>query len=214
MAAAERHESRAQDEYRAARLGPTDPTQSYQCGDRVLADQATSGGVPLTPVMPCWDTAEESASHHRYEADRERTIAERHRIAAAKLVDAERDACRGLPAQELEHSPFSHVKEIDEVVPHVEGGKVIGARIIFKPVLGLDAAWMRHAIACHHARFERLGEPATYFPDDPTLVAGAKVTVEDVGNRVEVTVTSKDDVAQHVALARAQDLVHTQTARR
>ena len=214
MAAADRHEARADDEYRAARSTPVDPTATYQCGDRVLADQAMSGGAPLTPAMPCWDTAEESTSHHRFEANRERRLAHEHRIAAANLVDAERLACRGMPAQELEHSPFSHAKEIEQVVPHTDAGKVIGARIIFKPVLGLDAAWMRQAIACHRARFERMGEPPTYFPEDPTLVAGAEVRVEDHRDHIEVVVTAKGDVEQHVALARAKDLVSPQTATR
>jgi len=180
----------------------------------VLADQATSGGAPLTPVQPCWNLAEESAAHHRYQANRERRLARDNRVAAANLLAAEHIACRSIPARELEHSPFSHTREIAEVIPHYQSGTVAGARIIFKPVLGLDAAWMRHAIGCHRAIFERLGEPGTYFPEDPTLVAGADVRVEDHRDHIEVVVTSKQDVSRAVALARAKDLVHAQTATR
>jgi hypothetical protein len=102
--------------------------------------------------------------------------------------------------------------EIAEVIPHRERGEVRGVRIVFKPVLGLSPAWMEQAIACHRARFERLGEPADYLADDPTLVPGAEATVSLHAGHLEVLVETRDDVAAHVALGRAQDLVRARTA--
>jgi hypothetical protein len=179
-----------------------------------MSDQLTSGGERLVPVVPCWDPAEEIAERHRVAARREVQLARDERRAATKLVEAEIAACRGISPEEVEHSPFAHKKAIADVVPHSEGGVIRGVRIVWKPVLGLSAAWMRQAIACHRARFERLGEPATYLSDDPTLVPGVTATVTDHGGRLEVLIESRDDVSAHVALARAKDLVSPRTAGR
>jgi hypothetical protein len=72
---------------------------------------------------------------------------------------------RDLPCG-IEHSPFAHRQEIAEIIPHRERGQIRGVRIVFKPVVGLSPAWMEQAIACHRARFERLGEPPTYLADE------------------------------------------------
>jgi hypothetical protein len=69
------------------------------------------------------------------------------------------------------------------------------------------ADWMRRAIDCHRARFERLGEPPIYFPEDPTLVARSTVTVEERDGHLEVEIETADDMTAQVALARARDLV-------
>jgi hypothetical protein len=216
MEAADEHSQRAEQHRQAASLPDTASSspQGYQCGDVALSNEATSGGKPLAPAVPCWDIDEEFAEHQRFLADREQQRANDERRAAANLVEAELTACRGLSPRELEHSPFAHKKEIREVIPHREGGAIRGVRIIFKPVPGLTAAWMRQAIACHRARFERLGEPATYLPDDPTLVSGAVATVELFNGHLEVAIETTDDLTGQVALARARDLVRPRTAGR
>lgn len=216
MAAADEHARRADAHRQAGHLPDSALTDGtgYQCGDTVMSDQTTSGGERLVQAMPCWDTNEELASHHRYLAQREDRAADTDRREANQLVAAENTACRGLAPQELEHSPFSHRREIAEVIPHRDGGQIRGVRIIFKPVPGLTAAWMRQAVACHRARFERLGEVATYMPDDPTLVAGATTNVEMHSGHLEVTVEVRDDVQAAVALDRAEELVRTRTAAR
>jgi hypothetical protein len=71
---------------------------------------------------------------------------------------------------------------------------------------------MRRAIACHRARFERLGEPPVYFPEDPTLVAPSTVTVAQRGDHLEVLIETPDGTAGQVALERALDLVRPRTA--
>jgi hypothetical protein len=215
MEAADQHD-RLADAHRSAAGAPDTPVDpgNYQCGDRDMSDQLTSGGQRMLPMVPCWDPAEESARHHRIAADREHLRAEHERRAAASLVEAELDACRGISAGELDHSPFAHRKEIAEVIPHRERGAVRGVRIVWKPVLGLSPAWMEQAIACHRARWQRLGEPASYLTDDPTLVPGAVTTVSLHRGHLEVLVEVRDDVAAHVALGRAQDLVRTRMAGR
>ena len=215
MAAADEHNQRAEHHRQAAGdPGTTGTGADYYCGDTALSDQATSGGERLVPTVPCWDIAEESAEHHRFLAEREQQLAQAERRAATHLIEAERAACRGMTPRELEHSPFAHRKEIAEVIPHREIGMIRGVRIIWKPVLGLTAGWMRQAIACHRARFERLGEPAGYLPEDPTLVAGATATVELHGDHLEILIETADDTSGQVAFDRAKDLVRPWTAGR
>jgi len=213
MATADEHSRRA-DEFRLAAHSPDTRTNpaDYQCGDRDMSDQLTSGGQRMLPVVPCWDPADEAAERNRAAAEREDRKARAERRAAASLVEAELAACGGITPDEANHSPFAHHKAIAEVIAHREGALVRGVRIVFHPVPGLTAAWMEQAIACHRAQFERLGEPATYLSDDPTLVPGAITTVATHRGHLEILVVTRDDVAANVALGRARDLVRPRTA--
>lgn len=214
MQAANEHGARAADERQAVKrsdaAGPSG--QGYQCGDTVMSDQITSGGERLVQATPCWDTNAEFAAHHEAVAEREQRAANQERRAATALIEAELAACRGISKRDLERSPFSDRKEIAEVIPHHEGTTVRGVRVVFKPVPGLTAPWMSQVIACHRARFERMGEPAGYLPEDPSLVAKATTKVELRGGHIEVSIESRDDVNATVALARAQDLLRPRTA--
>lgn len=219
MQSAEAHAARAEQHREAARQPDSvrnDP-ERYHCGEggfHGLNDQLTSGGERLLLSVPCWDAAEEAAEHARYEAEREDEIARSERRTATSMAVAELAACRGIPARELEHSPFAHRRSIAMVIPHRETGTIRGVRIVFKPVPGLTAAWMRQAIACHRARFKRLGEPATYLPEDPTLVAGSTATVDVRNDHLEVLIETSDPTGARVALDRARDLVRSRTAAR
>jgi hypothetical protein len=216
MIDADAHSERAEQHREAAKIPEAISArgEGYTCGDTVLADQATSGGERLTPSVPCWDAAEEAAEHQRFLAAREQQRADAERRSAAILVETELAACRGIPARELEHSPFAHRKEIAAVSPEREANVLRGVRIVWKPVPGLTATWLRQAIACHRARFERLGEPATYLPDDPTLVAHATTTVELRDGHLEVLIETTDDLSAQVALGRALELVRPRSASR
>jgi len=216
MQSADAHAQRADEHRQAAHLPDSarSPGERYNCGDTALIDQATSGGERLMPTVPCWDVAEESAEHQRYLAAREERIARTERREATAMVESELAACRGLSERELEHSPFAHRKEIAAVIPHRESGVIRGVRIVFKPVPGLSESWMRQAIACHRARFERMGEPAGYLPDDPTLVAGAVATVDMRSGQLEVLIETSDPTSMRVALGRARDLIGARTAGR
>lgn len=216
MNSADAHAERAERHREAARLPDSAKTAAdrYNCGDRALSDQATSGGERLMPTVPCWDVAEENAEHQRFLAAREERIARTERREATRMVEAEIAACRGMSQRELERSPFMHRKEIAAVIPHRETGTIRGVRIVFKPVPGLTAAWMRQAIACHRARFARLGEPATYLPEDPTLVARSNATVDVHSGHLEVVIEADDPATARLALERAQDLFRTRTAGR
>lgn len=186
---------------------------TYQCGDAVLNEQITTGSEPLTTFIPCWDM-EEEAEHARQHRARESALVrarETHRgaLAAAELVH-----CKGIPERELTHSPLSHRRAIAEVVPHRRGGKLEGVRILFRPVPGLTADWMRRAIACHQARHASLGRPDNYLPEDPTLVAGAEIRVLEHAGAVQVFVSTPDATAGRIAFERANELLHPKAATR
>lgn len=217
LADADRHD-RAAEEHAliARRQEAADPEQSYTCGDLVYADQITSGGERMSTSwgVPCWNPQQEAAISHRWQAVRERRIARRERAHAVALARAEHEACRGIPARERTHSPFAHTRSIAEVIPHREAGRLRGVRIVFKPVPGMTAAYLRRAIGCNVARYRVLGEPDGYLPDDPTLVRGAEVTVNQLATHVEVVVRTPDEVAAAVALSRARELGPARTATR
>lgn len=215
METADIHSDRAEQHRQAARAPDSARIENYQCGDRFdMSDQLTSGGQRIVPMVPCWDPVEEHAQRERAAARREDLLAKKERRTAAAMIETKLAACRGISDAEIGHSPFAHHREIAAVLPHHEGGAIRGAIIVFKPVPGLTAEWLEQAIACHRAEFERLGEPPTYLSDDPTLVRGATATVSLHRGHLEVVIVTRDDVAAHVALGRAQDLVRQRTAGR
>ena len=177
--------------------------ERYSCGDTVLGDQSTTGGQPITYWQPCFDVQEEGRAVQHAAERRERALARHDRHTAALLARAEALSCRMVPPAERTHSPFAHTKEIDEVIPHRVGGTLAGVRIVFRPVPGLDADWMRRAIACRQAQWLVFGKDPQLDPDDPTLIDSADVTVTQHDGHVEVLITSDSPQDAEVALTRA-----------
>lgn len=211
MAEADAHEREARVHEKAARegSGPFDPAK-VRCGNPVVgqvADQSTSGGERVSTWVPCWSVERDAAIDHKAKAAELRRQAAKDRAVARNLVEVEREFCRGLPADELTHTPFYHREDIAVVQPYREGGTLMGARIRFKPVEGLTDDWMRQAIQCHRARAATLGHDPKYMDYDPTLVGDLDVAVTESRGTVEVLVRSRDDVNAAVVLSRAEALL-------
>ena len=207
LAEADHHEGDADlHENQAGEAGRRTVQERAACGDRVLADQVTSGGERLLGRSPCWTAAEDEARHRELAADL-RADAAVHRARARELAQAEKDACAGMPADELDHTPFFHRADVATVAALVENGRVRGARIRFRAVPALTGDWLREAIACHQARAAALGWPEEHFAYDPTMVPGTSVTVEDDGAAIRVIIRADDDLAAQVAYGRAEDLL-------
>jgi len=179
----------------------------YACGDRALTDQVTSGGERVTTWVPCWNTDRDASAAHLAEAERLRAEARQHRAIARSLMDIERMFCAGFPEDELTHTPLYHRSDIAAVVPLREDGRLIGARVTFKAVPGLTPGYLRHALLCHRARMATLGYPATYMAYDPTMLVDTRVSVDDRGGPIEVTVRGDDDLAAALVWSRAQALL-------
>lgn len=204
-AQADEHDQRAS-RHGAAAQEQADDVDGYACGDTVLADQATTGGERLGFAMPCWNTHAEASYEHRRAAEHERSEAMRHRALARELEIAEREKCAGLPANELDHTPFWHRADVARVERIVEGGRLRGARVTFRPVAGLTVDWLRHALQCHRARAATLGWTSTYMGYDPSVLAAATTSVTANGKDIAVEIVSNDPDVAAVIAGRAEAL--------
>lgn len=205
LALADKCEAEAAREERAAKVA-NEGRQTYVCSDGGMASQTTSGGEQLTRWAPCWSYDRVRSAAHEEEAERLRAEARQHRAMARTLVDVERTFCATIVEKDLDHTPFFHRDDIAYAVAERAGERIIGAAVTFKPIPGLDAAWMRMALACHHARAATLGYPATYMSYDPSVLEHARTTVDDRDGHVVVTIVADDEVDAAVAWSRAAAL--------
>lgn len=200
------HDREATVHERAASEARRSGSGGYACGDRALSDQTTTGGEPVTRWVPCWSVEQEASAEHEAAAERLRAEAREHRAIARTLVDVERTFCAILVEDELTHTPLFHRDDIARVEPYREDDRVVGARITFKEVRGLDADYLRQALLCHRARMATLGYPPTYMPYDPSMLARTHIAVDDRDGAVALTVRGDDDVTAAVVWSRAQAL--------
>jgi hypothetical protein len=213
MERAERLDERAAEHERAATaaegaLGDF----AFDCGNPVLNEQLTTGGLPITRWEPCLDLEYQSSRNHRRAAERTRDQAREERRKAAALAEAERTACQGLDPGEP--SPFADRSAIIRAVPlHAEDG-LAGVRVVLREQRDVTAASVEAGIRCRQAHWAMRGADPQYAPFDPTLVEGARVQVQERGQRVEVIVRVADPGQAQLALARARGELVEQTARR
>lgn len=205
LALAEKCEAAAARHDRAARLA-NEGTETYVCADGGMTSQTTSGTQPLTHWTPCWSYDRVRSAAHEEEAEKLRAEARQHRAMARTLVDVERTFCATMAESDLDHTPFFHRDDIAYAVAERDGDRITGAKVVFKAVAGLDAAWMRMALACHHARAATLGYPPTYMSYDPSVLEHAHATVDDRDGHVVVTIVADDEVDAAVAWSRAAAL--------
>jgi hypothetical protein len=205
LAEADRHEAdaRALDE-RADSLERASRSQTVTCADQAVADQATSGGERLGGRAPCWTGERGAIARQRDTAQHLRADARAHRAQARALIIAANAACIGLPDEELEHSPFDHHEDIAAVAAEVAGGRVVGARIRFAAVPGLDAAWLRRSLTCHQALAAATGFEPTHLASCPAVLPGARFEVLDEPAGLVVVVTADDPGIALTIYARAE----------
>jgi hypothetical protein len=177
------------------------------CPDQVLNDQLRAGfDVPLTTFLPCtyfWGefmSQRRASNAHKGAAQAARS----YRALAGRLVRAEVAACTGISDQDRAESVFGHREDIAHIIPHYEAGALRGVWVVFRPVQGLTADWVRRAIACQSARSAVLGGEVASQAIDPTLVPGTHVQVLQRRDHVEVLVTTPMPVDAELALARAE----------
>jgi hypothetical protein len=222
LSADEHLEAAAEQEVAATELEQSTPAgaeaataEPYVCGDRVLADQLSSGTEPLLTTMPCWQNETRVVADHKAEAERLRAEAGAHKEVAQSLINAEALACEGMSADELTHTPYAHRQDIVSVDEERTDGELRGARIVFAKVAGLSANWMRQAVACHHARAAALGYNNRYMSYDPTVIQGASTMVNELADgSLEVKVISPELETAKLIYDRSRALVGDVQARR
>lgn len=205
---AEQHDAEARAlEARAAEKERSGTPTPYTCGDTALNELATSGGERLHLAAPCWAGERSAIRRDREAAERQRAEAREHRQKARAMLVAERKWCAGLPASELEHTPFDHREDLAWVRAELEGDKLRGARIRFRKVPGLSADWLRQTITCHQAMAAMHGYDPTNLSHDPSVVAGAQTTVVEDAQGLEVVIRAPDPAAALIVYARAEALL-------
>lgn len=205
LALAERCEHDAEVHARAA-AEAVGTEETYVCDDGAFRGGTTSGGEPLTHWTPCWSYDRVRSEAHERRAEELRAEARRHRTIARNLLAVERTLCAPLSEDELARTPFFHRDDVATAVPLRDGDRVVGAEVTFRPVRGLDAAWMQVALSCHHARAAALGFPPTYMSYDPTVLPHARFAAADRDGQVVVTIRADDDVDAAVVWSRAASL--------
>lgn len=213
-AAAEREDREATDhEAAAARLRRRegDPASCYDAPPITL--EPTSGGERLPVLRPCWSGIVSPAREQEREAATHRRAAAGHRAQAAGLWRAEETACASLGEEERANSPFHHREDVLSVAPIHRAGRLVGARVRFRRVPGLDAAWMRKAITCHQARAGALGYSTTALPYCPLMVAPTAARIAEDSTTVTVAIETERAEDAAAILGRARDLLTAGRAR-
>lgn len=151
----------------------------------------------------CWTSVSNPTAQHADDAKRHRELAQKHRAAAAALVDAEARACNGLAEDDRDISPFHHKEDIVSVAPYTEAVKAgkgtsqkeVGVTIVFRAVPGMTAEWLQRVVDCHLARAAALGHQMPEMDYCPLVPKGAKAKVTSVGNGFAVNVFADDAAA-------------------
>ncbi|MDQ3365485.1 MAG: hypothetical protein M3680_08660 [Myxococcota bacterium] len=186
------------------------PARTHACADPVLADQVTSGGQRIITAVSCWpaDQPAEGAGEAPVirPAAGAATPGGHRRIATA---EAELVQCKGIPEPQLVRSPLVERGAIASLTPIRRG-----VRLVLERGPQHTTRSIGRAIACHQGRYVSLGRPATYMPDDPTLVDGADIDVTEVDGRVVVTIQTGSEAAGKAVIARARHLTRDRTAER
>ena len=205
---AKRHEREAEAEDQRFHSEPETRTgQPVECFDRPLAGVPHSGGEALRIMRPCWTRHTHSTHEHTAHAEEHLRAAAEHRAKAANLVAAERRACTGLGEEEISHSPFFHREDIAKVEAILEKGTVRGARVTFKPVVGLTLDWLQRAVGCHLARTAVMGFSHRYMAYCPLMLESVTSEVEEAPDGLVVLIRAKRDDIAAAVLGRAQDLI-------
>lgn len=208
LAEAAQHEADAEalEERAAARERVARP-ERVVCGDQALADQSTSGGERLGVRAPCWSGERGAIERQREMARQLRQDARAHRARARALIVAANAACAGMPEEELEHSPFDHHEDIAAVSAELSYGRLVGARIRFKAVPGLDAGWLRRSLTCHQALAAAVGHEPTYMATCPAVLPASRFEVHDGPAGLVVVITADEWATALTIYGRAEALL-------
>ncbi|HTR51286.1 MAG TPA: hypothetical protein VMJ10_11305 [Kofleriaceae bacterium] len=176
--------------------------QTFDCGDLVLNDQYTTGGIGRVTWMPCFDVSRDASVRELELAKHLRARARAERESSMQLVRDADAACAGIPAGERERSVFARREGVASVTPHYQAGELRGVWVVFDS--SMTAGRVQHDLDCQHARWVMHGMPED--SGDLATVQGARFHVMNHNGHVEVLVTTPTRSAAEVALSRANGL--------
>ena len=164
----------------------------------------------------CWSDVVRANEEHERRAREHREMAERHRAAAAALVQAEAKACTGIDELDRDMSPFAHREDterayqLQETTVDAQGRYqlvTVGAEVVFRPVPGLTVEWLQRLVDCHLARNAALGHDVPEMEYCPLVPKGVSATVTAAGDGFVVKIRGQDESAGQEILRRALALV-------
>jgi hypothetical protein len=134
-----------------------------------------------------------------------------HRAAAQALVQAEATACGGIPELDKDMSPFAHREDVESIAQLFQqkeaSRKVVktlaGARIVFRPVLGLTQERLQRIVNCHLARNAVLGHEVAEMDYCPLVARDVSATVIAHSGRIAVDVEADNTASAQEVWARA-----------
>lgn len=211
MTEAQRHDREAAAHQSLAADKTTDREATgapVSCADTSYVGVPTSGGERLRLVHPCWTSVTRPDARHVARAAQHQKWSGEHRAVAAKLLGAETRACKGLPTEAVDHSPFFHGQDISTVEAIAADGEPRGVRVQFEKVPGLNLEFMERSVQCHQARAAAMGYSTTFMPHCPLALQHISVTSE-VGDSGQIVVTFRSDRSEVAAAVhgRIEDLV-------
>lgn len=173
-----------------------------------------------TAKAGCWTSVSNPTAQHADDAKRHRELAQKHRGAAAALVDAEARACSGLAEDDRDISPFYHREDIVSVAPYTEtvkagkgsSQKEVGVTVVFRAVPGMTAEWLQRVGDCHLARASAMGHQMLDMDYCPLMPKGAKAKVTSTGSGFAINVFAEDAVAAAEIKKRAAALTSGSSA--
>ena len=173
--------------------------------DLALVHVSTTGNEPVSLQRPCWSVLAQNNERHRRVALRLLADAEEHRKDAARLVDAETQACKGLGEHSVGASPFYYAQDILKVEELRESGTLHGARVLFRKVPGLSIGTMSKMIECHQARAAALGYASDFQAYDPLSLPAVATSVSQDDEGIWVRLRSDEHATALAILGRAND---------
>lgn len=122
-------------------------------------------------------------------------------LAAAEGGEDAGHVCAGIPAKERELGLLSYRDAIGGTAPlmmhtrlykAVEDNRKVGVKIAIRAQLGLTVPWLSRVAACHLALAAAKQLESTDAKDDPLLVPGVRVTVEEASMGFIVSLRAPD----------------------
>jgi hypothetical protein len=163
----------------------------------------------------CWKSTENPTEEHKKTAEEHRELAAKHRAASQALLDAETRACKDIPEEDRDMSPFSRREDIQSVsqlreetmVGKGKTAKDAGATVVFRATPGLTAEWLQRIVDCHIARNAAVGHDMPEMSDCPLVPKEVQAKVRSVGDGFAVDVRSDNAETAAEIWKRAQKIV-------
>lgn len=197
------HPSAAQYEARAAghEQAASEHRENYDPNARATVERCISRHN-INDIGACWTEESNPTAAQLEEAKKHQQAAERLRHLSAVMRDAEARECAGLSEDDIDTSPFAHVRDITNIEPFdVYVGKTLerqGAVVTFRAVPGMTLEWLQKVVRCQLARNDAMGHDVPDLAYCPLVPPNVQATVKksELGFVIEVSSGNKATIQE------------------